>query len=158
MDNEMKKALLRKIPYGLYVIGTKQDTTVNGFTGSWLSQISFEPPMIIIGVQKKSAAYKMVEASKVFTVNFLSKSQTEIAKTFFRPSKIEGNTMGGYAYHTDITGAPILDDAVGYLECKVNEIAGSGDHAVVIGDILNANFKKESDILILSDTPWNYGG
>ena len=66
--------------------------------------------------------------------------------------------MGGYAYHTDITGAPILEDAVGYLECKVNEIAGSGDHAIVIGDILNAQFKNESDILILSDTPWNYGG
>ena len=90
MDNEVKKSLLRKIPYGLYVIGTMQDNTVNGFTASWLSQISFEPPMIMIGVQKKSAAYKMVEASKVFTVNFLAKNQTEIAKTFFRPSKSRG--------------------------------------------------------------------
>ncbi len=158
MDHEMKKTLLRKIPYGLYVVGIKDKEKVNGFTASWVSQISFIPPMIMLGVQKKSTALKMIKTSKVFTVNFLGKNQQAMVKTFFRPSKIEGNTMGGYAFHTEKTGAPILDDAVGYLECKVKDIAGKGDHLVVIGEIINAKVTQNSDILTLKDTSWNYGG
>ena len=158
MDANAKKALLQKVPYGLYVIGVKKGEDVNGFTGSWLSQISYVPPMVMIGVQKKSLAFKMIKAGKVFTINFLSKNQQEVAKTFFRPSKMRGNTMGGYVFHTDVTGAPILDDSLGYLECKVNEIAGKGDHAIVVGEIVNAKLKKKTDNLILSDTTWNYSG
>ena len=158
MDTEEKKELLKKVPYGLYVIGVKRGEEINGFTATWLSQISFVPPMIMIGVQRKSLAFEMIQEGKVFVINFLSKDQQEVAKTFFRPSRIEGNTMGGYAYHTDVTGAPILEDSTGYLECKVNEIAGTGDHAIVVGEIINAKVKKNVDNLILSDTNWNYSG
>ncbi|MBI4352348.1 MAG: flavin reductase family protein, partial [Candidatus Omnitrophica bacterium] len=56
------------------------------------------------------------------------------------------------------TGAPILDRAVGFLECEVRQIVEAGDHSVVIGEVVEAEAVKEEPPLVMSDTPWHYGG
>ena len=62
-------------------------------------------------------------------------------------------------YRTGKTGAPILDDAIAFVECEVREIANDGgDHAVVIGEVVEAGVRKDEPSLTLMDTGWHYGG
>ena len=49
LDADAKKVLLRKIPHGLFVCGVRDGDEVNGFTASWVTQGSFEPPLVVMG-------------------------------------------------------------------------------------------------------------
>ena len=158
MDRESRKTVLRKIPYGLYVIGVRRGEEVNAFTGSWFSQASMEPPLVMLGVSKKSRSLEMIRASKVFSVNFLLKSQKELAGHFIKPAGRVGNKFGEVPFTLGRTGTPILDSAPYFLECEVREIAEGGDHAVVLGEVVEVGLRQNAEPLVMSDTPWHYGG
>lgn len=158
MDRDTRKTVLRKIPYGLYVIGVKRGNEVNAFTGSWLSQASMNPPMVMLGVEKKSTSLSMIREEKVFSVNFLLKGQKPLAEHFVKPAHRVGNKFGDVPFTLGRTGTPILDSAPYYVECEVREIAEGGDHAVVIGEVVEVVLRQDADPLVMSDTPWHYGG
>ena len=158
MERETRKTVLRKIPYGLYVIGVKRGEEINAFTGSWFSQASLEPPLVMLGVSKKSLSLEMIQVSKVFSVNFLLKSQKDLAEHFVKPAHRVGNKFGDIPFTLGRTGTPILDSAPYYLECEVREIAEGGDHAVVIGEVVEVGLRRDGEPLVMSDTPWHYGG
>lgn len=159
MDDQAKRSILRAIPYGLYVIGVKDKDSHHAFTGSWLSQCSMKPPRIMLGVQHGSHSLTLMQDSKVFTVNFVSKNDRKILEQFFKPSPPSGNRFGDISYSLKKTGAPVLDAAVSYLECEVKDILDpGGDHSIVIGEVVEAEVRKNEPPLIMGDTPWHYGG
>ncbi len=159
MDLLEKKKLLKRIPNGLFVIGVKAGKKLHAFTGSWLTQISMKPPAILLGIRTGSRAYSIVKRGRVLAINYIRKENKDTVAHFFRPVVREGNKLGRYHFHTDVTGAPILDEAIGYLECRVRKIvSGFGDHAAVIAEVVNAKVVEDLDPLVLSETPWHYGG
>ena len=159
MDLQAKKTALRKIPHGVYIIGAKQDAQLNAFTGTWLTQVSFTPPLVALGVRKDSHSFEMIRQGKVFTVNLLGKDQKAIAEHFVKPATVVGEKLKDIRYRTGKTGAPILEEALAFVECEVREIANThGDHAVVIGEVVEAGVRKDELALTLMDTGWHYGG
>lgn len=159
MDLQAKKTALRKIPHGVYIIGVKQDSQLNAFTGTWLTQVSFTPPLVAIGIKKDSHSYEMVKQGRVFSVNILGKEQKAIAEHFVKPAQGVGDKLKEVRHSFGKTGAPLLDDAIAYVECEVREIANeSGDHAVVIGEVVEAGVRRDEAALTLMDTGWHYGG
>ena len=159
MDQAAKKTTLRKLPHGVYVVGVKSGDAVNAFTGTWLTQVSFTPPLVALGVKKDSGSYEMIQQGKVFTVNLLGKNQKSLAEHFVRPASIVGEKLQTVRHRFGVTGAPILQDAIAYVECEVREIANQGgDHAVVIGEVIEAGVHRDEPALTLMDTGWHYGG
>ena len=60
LDQESKKILLRKIPHGLFICGTAEGEVVNGFTASWVTQGSFEPPLVVMSVRAEGASHEII--------------------------------------------------------------------------------------------------
>jgi flavin reductase (DIM6/NTAB) family NADH-FMN oxidoreductase RutF len=159
MDPQARKTLLRKIPHGLYIVGVAHNGQLNAFTGTWLTQASFTPPRIVLGVRKDSGSFEMLKQSRVFSVSLLRKDQQSVAEHFVKPSRLVGEKLKDVPHHLGRTGAPVLDDAIGYLECEVREIANEhGDHAVVVGEVVEAVLRRDEPALTLMDTGWQYGG
>ena len=159
MDLQAKKITLRKIPHGVYVVGVKQDSQLNAFTGTWLTQVSFTPPLVALGVKKDSHSLDMIKQSRVFSVNLLGKDQKSVAEHFVKPASVVGEKLREVRYRTGKTGAPILEDAIAFVECEVREIANEhGDHALVIGEVVEAGVARDEPALTLTDTGWHYGG
>ena len=158
MNEDAKKNMLRKIPYGLYVIGVKDKNTHHAFTGSWLSQCSMKPPRVMLGVRHGTHSLELIKHGKVFSVNFLGKSDKKILEHFFKPTPSDGNRFGDMPFSLKKTGTPILDKAIAYLECDVVHIHEAGDHSIVIGEVIEAHIVREESPLIMSDTSWHYGG
>ena len=159
MDLHAKKTLLLRIPNGLYVIGVKWKGHYHAFTGSWLTQISMKPPVVVLGVRSDTKSLESMKHEKVFTINYIRKSHQMTIEHFFKPISHQNDRLGSYPFHTDKTGAPILNEAVGYLECRVHKIVGGfGDHDAVIAEVINAKLVEDVDSVIMSDTPWHYGG
>ncbi|MBI4353017.1 MAG: flavin reductase [Candidatus Omnitrophica bacterium] len=158
MNEESKRKILRQIPYGLYVVGVKGKDSQHAFTGSWLSQCSMKPPCVMLGVRQGTHSLDLIKEGRVFSINFLAKGDRKVMEQFFKPVPASGNRFGDVSYTLRRTGAPILDRAVGFLECEVRQIVEAGDHSVVIGEVVEAEAVKEEPPLVMSDTPWHYGG
>ncbi|QQE76868.1 flavin reductase family protein [Alicyclobacillus sp. SO9] len=158
MDNQAKKTALRGISYGLYVIGTKVGDDVNAFTGNWVTQTSFTPPLVAIGVKKGTNSSEGIHESGVFSVNVLETGQQDLATAFFKPMSRVGNKFGDIEFSTHTTGSPILSDALSWFECKVVHEYSEGDHVIYIGEVIDAGVNREGKPLTLQETGMYYGG
>ena len=146
MDPAKKKTALRMIPYGLYVLTSKAaDGSSTAATVNWVTQASFEPPLVVVGVKTDSNANTVVRKAKSFALNILGKGQGDIAYAYFKPIEDDGKNIGGQPYHKGITGAPILEVTPAFVECEVVEIVDKGDHAIVVGKVVDAGVSKEPE-------------
>ncbi len=135
------------------------DGQLNAFTASWLTQVSFTPPLVALGVRKDSHSLVMLQRGRVFTVNLLGKEQKPVAEHFVKPATTIGEKLKDVPYRPGKTGAPVLTDAIAFFECEVREIANQhGDHALVIGEVVEAGVHRDEPSLTLMDTGWHYGG
>ena len=159
MDLQAKKTALRKIPHGVYIVGVKQGEQINAFTGTWFTQVSFTPPLVALGVKKDSHSFEMIKGERVFSVNFLGRDQKPVAEHFVKPATVVGEKLKDVPHRAGKTGAPILTDAIAFVECEVREIVNErGDHAVVIGEVVEAGVHRDEPALTLLETGWHYGG
>jgi len=167
MNADAKKTVLRMIPYGIYVL-TADDGQGNiaAATVNWVTQSAFGPPLVVAAVKADSGTYKTVKAAKTFALNMLGKDHKSLAFTFFRPADVSDGKLSGQPYRKGATGAPILSDAPGAVECKVTDIIERGDHHIVVGEVVEAHLQKppagrpDAAILEMKDLGDNvfYGG
>lgn len=158
MDAKEKKTALRGITYGLYLIGTKDGSGANAFAGNWLTQTSFEPPMVALAAKAGTRSQQQIGASGVFSVNVLESGQKDMVTAFFRALEPEGNTLAGYAFENGVTGCPVFKDAISFFECKVVEKVEKDAHFIYIGEVINAGVHREGDPLTMKETGFYYGG
>ncbi|MBI4007473.1 MAG: flavin reductase [Planctomycetes bacterium] len=127
------------IPSPVAVVTTKTKDRVNGLTVAWLSQVSYNPPLIMVSIAKKNFSYQLINESGIFAVNVLTKEQVGIGKHFGSSSGRNTDKFKGIFYDTKKTGSPILKDVYSYLDCKVVSTHVAGDHVLFIGEVLDAS-------------------
>jgi flavin reductase (DIM6/NTAB) family NADH-FMN oxidoreductase RutF len=142
MDPNARKTALRMIPYGLYVLTAAQDDRVAAATVNWVTQASFEPPLVAVGVKTDSHAHPLIKATKAFALNVLGKGQQAMAFTFFKPADKQGPTISGEPYRTGTTGAPILTNTPAYVECTLEATVEMGDHSIFVGRVVDAGLTR----------------
>ena len=142
MDQDMKKTALRMIPYGLFVLTAESKTAVAAATVNWVTQASFVPPLVAVGVKTDSHAHPIIKETGVFALNVLGKGQQALAFTFFKPTVREGSTLSGQPFRAGTTGAPILTNAPAFVECRVVGSVEVGDHSVFVGEVVEAGVAK----------------
>ncbi|MFN8523655.1 MAG: flavin reductase family protein [Chloroflexota bacterium] len=146
MDADAKKTALRMIPYGLYVLTAEgADGSVSAATVNWVTQASFQPPLVAVGVKADSHSHEMIKQTKAFALNVLGKGQQGQAFAFFKPAEKQGNTISGEPYHKGTTGAPILDNTPAYVECRLVETVEKGDHSIFVGEVVEAGVAKQPE-------------
>jgi flavin reductase (DIM6/NTAB) family NADH-FMN oxidoreductase RutF len=159
MDPKARQVALRKLPYGLFIIGAVDGDKVGAFTAAWISQCSFEPPLLMLAVKKGSAGHAMIQASRRFSVNVLAADQSEIAAHFIQHRPQSGNRLGVYPFRAgDRTGAPILEEVPAFAECQVKQVVPAGDHDVVIAEVVAVTVRRDVKPLLLEDTAFEYYG
>ncbi len=140
MDTGAKKTVLRMIPYGIYVLTADDGRGKTGAaTVNWVTQSAFAPPLVVVGVKADSAVYAALKSAGGFALNMLGKAHKSLAFAFFKPAKIEDGLLSGQAFTRANNGAPILDAALGAVECKVISLVEQGDHHVVVGEVVEAH-------------------
>lgn len=158
MDTDARKKALRMINYGLYVLSARADDQIAAATVNWLSQASFTPPLVMAGIKLDSHTFHAVRKSMHFSVNILSNDQKDLAQDFFKPSALDGNKINGHEFEVGRSGGAVLKEAPAFFECKVTDIVERGDHAVVVGEVIEAGVRRDETPLFMRDTGWFYGG
>ena len=151
------------MPSGLYVIGsTDKAQRRNGMTLNWATQVSSDPKLVGIGVEKAAFTHELIEVGGVFSVSVVDREDRAIVRKFTKPVEVDlaAKTLNEFPYIERLTGAPILAQAVAYLDCEVRQPVDTGDHTFFIGEIVDSGFLKDeaTPVLRMEDTRMNYGG
>lgn len=163
MSDDSIKDALRMMPYGFYSITSRNGDEVNAMVANWVVQVSFEPRLVSLALQKTSYTHGLVEQGGVFAVNIFRKEDQEILMPLCKSRAKFANKMDETSYTpAPETGCPILDGAAAYVEFKVAQIIDiGGDHDLVIGEPVGAEVLKQaeaSDVLTLPHLGWSYAG
>jgi flavin reductase (DIM6/NTAB) family NADH-FMN oxidoreductase RutF len=158
MDPEIRKKVLRMIPYGMYVITAKHEDKLAAGTIDWVTQASFEPPMVVCCLRQDSFIYSLVTGSKKYAIHPLGAGQKQYAMNFFKNKDATATHINGQAYQLSSSGIPILDEPPASFELEMVEQLKQSDHAVILGKVTAVTLKREELPLLLRDTGWQYGG
>jgi flavin reductase (DIM6/NTAB) family NADH-FMN oxidoreductase RutF len=133
---------ISKMTFGIYVLTTAHKETINGMIASWVSMISYNPPLIMAAVHPNRYSHEIIEKSACFALHILSQNQKDFLSRFKGPDSHAKFT--GIDYKKGITGSPIISDCNGYMECKIVEYYKPGNHTIYIGKKIDAKSLKDS--------------
>jgi flavin reductase (DIM6/NTAB) family NADH-FMN oxidoreductase RutF len=162
MDHDAKKRVLRSVVYGLYALGVRQAETSHAMTVNWLTQISFEPPMLAVAIEKESRSLSMVRGAGAFAISILPAGARQLAGRLGRHSRNVPDKLEGVSHHpAPRSGAPILDDATGWVDCEVRSEVDAGDHVLFVAEVVEAGLgpgPSDAETLTLRETGFRYAG
>lgn len=160
--DKLRRRVLWTMPSGLYVVGSRAGTEYNLMTLNWATQVSFDPKLVGISVERSALTHRLITDGGAFTLNIVSREDRAIVRKFVKPVEVDlaARTLNGFSFSEALTGAPILDQAVAYLECRTREHLDVGDHTFFVGEVVDARFLQDeaTDVLRMEDTRMNYGG
>lgn len=159
MDAKTKRKTLRLLSNGVYILTSRCGHQLGAATVTWISQASFQPPLLMAALRKESNVYRCLAASRIAALHIVGSHQKSIAQKFFSPTRGAQGELNGEPFSDGATSAPILENLPDYLECKVIDIREEhGDHAIVLFEVVEASFQSEIAPLTVADSPWEYGG
>ncbi len=160
MDEDAKTTLLRTIPYGLYIACTRgPEGDHHAFLLSWVTQASFEPPLVVCCVNTESTAYQHLTGERPrMVVNLLADDQKPLATTVLQGARFTSDEMSGEPYKEAENGCAILPSTLGALELHVVDEAHQGDHAVLVCQVHQAHTFREGEPLTHETSGWTYAG
>ena len=155
ITSESFRDVMRHFPSGVTVVTIKSlaSEVVHGLTVSSFASVSPEPPLILVSIDHRATAYELLEtAGTVFAVNILAHDQMEMSNRFAWLK--DEDRFGQGEWTTAATGAPILRDALAWLDCTVYSRFSAGSHTIYIGEV-QASGVPRSDVKPL--LYWNRG-
>jgi flavin reductase (DIM6/NTAB) family NADH-FMN oxidoreductase RutF len=137
IDPEEFKKTMRTWTSGVAIVTTvlgerRAGVTVNSFTS-----VSLEPPLVLICLQNYIDTYKLIEESRVFGVSLLCEEDVRLSPQFAGFLQLpEGeDRFYGVPLTTQVTGAPILANALAWMDCRVSAIYEGGISRIIVGEV-----------------------
>lgn len=158
MDPNIKKQALRTFTYGLYAVSCVDGDEVNIFTVNWLSQVSFEPPLLAVSIEHVTKSLPMILHSGILTVNVLRAGQRELAGKLGKSALKQPDKLAGIAYDIGANGCPILRDALAWVACEVRNTVEAGDSTLIVAEVVDAGMLAEGPSLTMSEAGFRHAG
>jgi len=143
----MNLKALYKLGYGMYVVCSKKGDRFNGQIANTVFQITSEPPIIAVSINKDNLTHEFIKESKVLTVSVISQdTPLSFIGHFGFKSGRDMDKLGGISYKIGETQAPVVtDNALAYLEARVIQEVDVGTHTIFIGELVDADVIKEGE-------------
>jgi len=132
-DSQQQRKIMGAFATGVTVASTRIGDDTWGMTANGITSLSLDPPLVLLAVQKDAASHGKFKAGGCFALNILTTEQQDLSDRFaFKGPK----DFSDLAFTTAETGAPILADSLGWVDCRVTQVLDGGDHDIFIGEIL----------------------
>jgi flavin reductase (DIM6/NTAB) family NADH-FMN oxidoreductase RutF len=158
LDPNVKKAALRQFTYGLYALGTASGEECNLATVNWVTQVSFEPPLVAVSVENDSHSIELLGASGVFALSVFGEDTREEAGALGKRWKLRPEKIDAVQHRPGVTGCPILVDALAAIECRVTGSIPAGDSTLFVGEVIVAQTGREGTPLTMAAAGFRHAG
>ena len=101
MNPEDRKKVLGMFRYGMYVCTSKADEIISASTVTWVTQSSFDPPLIAVAIKVESGIYDTIRQAGRLALHIIPEGEKGLAKRFFRPASVKGDRINGVPFEID---------------------------------------------------------
>jgi flavin reductase (DIM6/NTAB) family NADH-FMN oxidoreductase RutF len=152
ISSEQFRAALRCFPAGVTIVTLRVGDQIHGLTVSAFASVSPEPPLVAVIIDHRHKASELLERDgAVFAVNILAQDQLEMSNRFAWVKDEDRFDEGEWT--TAATGAPILADALAWLDCRIFSRQPAGTHTIYVGEVQASSVPREAPPLVY----WNQG-
>jgi flavin reductase (DIM6/NTAB) family NADH-FMN oxidoreductase RutF len=145
MDSNEFRRILGHWASGVSVVATTNaEAKPCGLTATAIASVSLEPLLVLACIERDADTHDCIGAAGYFSINILESSQERIARRF-AASQVD-DKFQGIAFHTEATGAPIFDEALAWIDCRVWAEHEAGDHTIFIGEVMAGNARDGSPL------------
>lgn len=162
--DRLRRRVLWMMPSGLYLLGARVEGEANLMALNWATQVSFDPKLVAVSVEAGAVTHRLVAQSGAFALSVLARADRTVVRRFVKPAELGPgpSELNGFAVRTATTGAPILTQAVAWLDCEVTTTLECGGHTLFVGQVVDAgsdiDVDEPAEVLRMEDTRMNYGG
>ena len=138
------KQAMRHVPTGVTIVTSLRDGEPRGLTLNSFASVAVDPPALLICVNREARSYLYISSSHIFCVNVLAGEQRHLAEHF--AGKVRERQFEAIEYGVDVTGAPVLTNAIAHFDCAVTEEHHVGSHSIFIGNVVSCSARTGSPL------------
>jgi flavin reductase (DIM6/NTAB) family NADH-FMN oxidoreductase RutF len=162
--DRLRRRVLWRFPSGLYLLGSRHLERRNLMTASLVAQLCVSPKIVGVSVEQSALTHQLVHGSRCFTLCLVARADRALVRRFVKPAVHDASRSTLNDVHfadSRVTGTPIVDGALAYLDCRVTQELDLGSHTLFAGEVVDAGFGEggeEREVLRMEDTRMSYGG
>jgi flavin reductase (DIM6/NTAB) family NADH-FMN oxidoreductase RutF/CheY-like chemotaxis protein len=130
--------LFRSLSSGVYIVTVEDQGQLNGVTTPWVTQLSYDPPMVMVAISPLRKCHEMITNSGQFAVNVLASGQVDVASRFGLTTGREMDKFEGVVPERTPAGNPLLSNVIAYIDCELMKTVAVGDHSLFVGEVMGA--------------------
>ena len=136
-----------RLASGVYIVTVDVAGKKDGMLATWITQAGFEPPSLVVSINKQRDILRALNVGDRFTINVLSNRNMDIFKAFAKPHNDE--KVEGLALKESVDGStgsgPVFAEAVSYIDLQVQSVTEVGDHVLVVGEVIDGELLNGQD-------------
>ena len=134
---------------GVTIVTCRTPEFAHGITVNSFTSVSLDPPLVLICVDRRTIAYELLPKAGAFAINILAENQRWISDFFAKRLAIDpADEFATIPHHSGNGGAPLIDGAIAYIECRLASTIPAGDHDIFISDVLSADIQSDDPPLL----------
>lgn len=145
IDQARYRQVLGHFPTGVVVVTSEIDGEPSGMAIGSFASVSLDPPLVGFLPAKTSSSWPKIEQAGRFVVNVLADDQEELCRIM---ATKDADKFDGVGWRRGLTGAPILDGVLAFIECDIEGVLEAGDHWFVLGRVLDLEVVHEGGPLV----------
>lgn len=140
------KAAMASFAAGVTVVTTMDERNCpQAMTATAFSSVSASPPLCLVCVDKRARTYQPLLLKGCFAVNILCSEQQSLSARFAAPI---ADRFAGVGWRPgNVTGCPVLDGALAFMECQVTEVHSGGDHDIFLGRVASVEVRAGAPLV-----------
>jgi 3-hydroxy-9,10-secoandrosta-1,3,5(10)-triene-9,17-dione monooxygenase reductase component len=142
------RSIIGSFATGVTVITAAAGEELQGMTANAVTSLSLDPVLLLVCVDKGTHTHRILEQGGAFTVNILGEHQEDVSRLFAKRSEPERGTLRGQRFRIGKTGAPVLEDCLAYVECRIAETYEGGDHTIFLGEAVDMGIVNDVQPLL----------
>ena len=142
IDPSEFRRVMGHFPTGVSIVTTLDpDHGPCGLTVNAFASVSLDPTLVLICIERASDSHDCIERSGFYAVNVLEGERGESLSRRFATWGLR-DKFAGLAYSDRATGAPVLEAALAWADCRVTQALAAGDHTIFIGEVVEADARE----------------
>jgi flavin reductase len=143
------RGVMSRFASGVTLVCARRGEEVHGLTVSSFCSVSLDPPLILVCLRRDGYCHDFIVEAGSFAVNVLAATQEDAARRFADARLSPAQRFEDLRYRAETTGAPVLSDAIAWLDCRISTVYPGGDHSIVVGEVVTAGQNGPDQALVV---------
>lgn len=134
-DERQFRTVIGHFATGVTVVTSRRaDGRPCGLTANSVASVSLDPLLVLVCLDRSAVSHGCIIDGGAFAVSILAAPDEPLARRFAEGERED--RFEGLAWREEVTGCPVLERALAWLDCRVRDVHGAGDHSIVVGEVV----------------------